>query len=278
MKKVIFWLLLISWLLTVGQFESYSYSAQSEKLIKAFNNQMSSMTEQKKKDYLNIITSILNEPKVQRNANSTAKILIKELWERSASELNKLKKTKTTSNIAKKSDWTNYQTLPNVDFDKVRSTLLSWHNDLRIEKWIEKLEYHSDLEKSAVAWAKEIAENWLTQWVHKRTESDWFYNYNNIKDWFNNLNVFFPSETQWKAVFSESVWYRYYKCNNWDCTDKLIESAKKVFDSFIKEWEKGTHYKAIVMPHFSRIWIWFWLNPSTNMVYVVFHYAEEVVE
>jgi hypothetical protein len=31
------------------------------------------------------------------------------------------------------------------------------------------------------------------------------------------------------------------------------------------------------MPHFSRIWIWFWLNPSTNMVYVVFHYAEEVV-
>jgi hypothetical protein len=37
------------------------------------------MTEQKKKDYLNIITSILNEPKVQRNANSTAKILIKEL-------------------------------------------------------------------------------------------------------------------------------------------------------------------------------------------------------
>lgn len=96
MKKVIFWLLLISWLLTIGQFESYSYSAQSEKLIKAFNNQMSSMTEQKKKDYLNIITSILNEPKVQRNANSTAKILIKELWERSASELNKLKKTKTT--------------------------------------------------------------------------------------------------------------------------------------------------------------------------------------
>jgi hypothetical protein len=37
------------------------------------------MTKQKKTEYLKLITSILNEPKVQRNANANAKILIKEI-------------------------------------------------------------------------------------------------------------------------------------------------------------------------------------------------------
>jgi hypothetical protein len=33
-----------------------------------------------------------------------------------------------------------------------------------------------------------------------------------------------------------------------------------------------------MMPHFKRIWIWFQVNQNTNMVYVVIHYAEEIVE
>jgi hypothetical protein len=37
------------------------------------------MTKEKKTEYLKLITSILNEPKVQKNANANAKILIKEL-------------------------------------------------------------------------------------------------------------------------------------------------------------------------------------------------------
>jgi hypothetical protein len=66
-------------LFTLCSAETFAYSSQSEKLINAFNNQLKSMTAQKKKDYLNIIVSILNEPKVKRNANANAKILISEL-------------------------------------------------------------------------------------------------------------------------------------------------------------------------------------------------------
>jgi hypothetical protein len=40
---------------------------------------MEKMTIQKKSEYLKLITSILNEPKVQRNANNNTKVLIKEL-------------------------------------------------------------------------------------------------------------------------------------------------------------------------------------------------------
>lgn len=277
MKKNLIWILILSISFLIHQTPCFAYSAQSENLIKAFNTQMNWMTKEKKTEYLKLITSILNEPKVQKNANANAKILIKELWERSSKELNKLKNNQSTY-TAKSSDWKSYQTLSNVDFDKIRDTWLNWHNEQRAQQWIEPLTYHSDLEKSTNARAKKLVEDWITEWVHKRQDSDWYYNYNNIKDWFNNLWVYFPKETWGKAAFSESVWYRYYKCNNWDCTQKLIESTKKVFDSFINEWSNGAHYKAIMMPHFKRIWIGFQVNQNTNMVYVVIHYAEEVVQ
>ena len=277
MKKNLILILILSISFLIYKISCFAYSAQSEKLIKAFNTQMNWMTKEKKTKYLKLITSILNEPKVQKNANSNTKTLIKELWERSSKELNKLKNNQSTY-TAKSSDWKSYQTLSNVDFDKIRETWLNWHNEQRAQQWIEPLTYHSDLEKSANARAKKLVEDWITEWVHKRQDSDWYYNYNNIKDWFNNLWVYFPKETWGKAAFSESVWYRYYKCNNWDCTQKLIESTKKVFDSFINEWSNGAHYKAIMMPHFKRIWIGFQVNQNTNMVYVVIHYAEEVVQ
>lgn len=278
MKKNLIWILIITTLFMVNQSICYSYSAQSEKLIKAFEKQMNWMTNQEKTEYLKIITSILNEPKVQKNANDNSKILIKELWERSSKELNKIKSIQSTDYKPKKSDWASYQTLPNINFDTIRENRLNRHNEQRINEWLEPLEHHSDLEKSANERAKKLVEEWITEWVHKRTESDWYYNYNNIKDWFNNIWVFFPKETWWKAAFSESVWYRYYKCNWWDCTQKLIDSTKKVFDSFIKEWKNWAHYKAIIMPHFKYIWLWFQVNPNTNMVYVVVHYAEDIVE
>lgn len=277
MKKNLILILILSISFLIYKIPCFAYSAQSEKLINAFNTQMNWMTKEKKTEYLKLITSILNEPKVQKNANSNAKTLIKELWERSSKELNKLKNNQSTY-TAKSSDWKSYQTLPNVDFDKIRETWLNWHNEQRAQQWIEPLTYHSDLEKSANARAKKLVEDWITEWVHKRQETDWYYNYNNIKDWFNNLWVYFPKETWGKAAFSESVWYRYYKCNNWDCTQKLIESTKKIFDSFINEWSNWAHYKAIMMPHFKRIWISFQVNQNTNMVYVVIHYAEEVVQ
>ena len=80
MKKLVLGLLIFWFSFLIVSNQTFSYSAQSEKLIKAFNAQMNWMTKQKKTDYLKIITSILNEPKVQRNANANAKILIKELW------------------------------------------------------------------------------------------------------------------------------------------------------------------------------------------------------
>ena len=120
---------------------------------------MNWMTKQKKTEYLKLITSILNEPKVQRNANANAKTLIRELWEWSSNELKKLSGLQSISYNKKQSDWTNYQTLSNVDFDTIRTTWLNWHNEQRLSQWLEPLEYHSDLEKSANTWAKVLVEN-----------------------------------------------------------------------------------------------------------------------
>jgi hypothetical protein len=48
------------------------------------------MDNKKKSEYLTLINSILTEPKVVRNANSSQKTLINELSQRTATELKKI--------------------------------------------------------------------------------------------------------------------------------------------------------------------------------------------
>ena len=256
-----------------------AYSTQTQRFINMFEKQMRSMDTAKKESYLDLIASILDAPSVKANNKTEVKTLVKELnsWIDS-SRTTKKKSVTTTSEKEKASDWKNYQTLQNIDFTKVRDTWLSWHNELRASKWVEPLAYHSDLEKSANAWATYLANNSKTSWTHARQESDWYYNYNSIKEWFWDQWIYFSKETWGKSAFSESVGYRVYRCSWWDCTQNLIDVMKKIFDSFANEWENWAHYKAIAMPHYHNMWIGFQIDPKTNYVFMVIHYAEKIVE
>ncbi len=92
------------------------------------------------------------------------------------------------------------------------------------------------------------------------------------------MGIFFPKETGGKSAFSESVGYRSFNCASNDCTEAFITATKRVFDTFASEGKNGPHYKAIVMPHFKQMGLGFQLDEAKKTIYVVIHYAGDLLE
>ena len=113
---------------------------------------------------------------------------------------------------------------------------------------------------------------------HKRKKTDWYYNYSSVQQRFADLGIKFASIGSGKSSFTESMWYRGYSCSGADCTSTMIDSTKKSFDAFVKEWPGGVHYKAIVMPHFKYIGVGFAVNSKTKTVYTTIHYGTDILE
>ena len=162
----------------------------------------------------------------------------------------------------------------NIDEEKVRNAILSWHNDERDSLWLSSYIYNLDLEWAATVWANEIASSWKTKNLHVRNSWDWTYNYNSILNWFYDLWINFPASVKWAASFSESVWYWYYKCSKSDCTQDLINAVKKtrtwlIMNEKSYNWD---HYRAAIMKHFTQMWAWIAIDKSNNRYYIVLHY------
>lgn len=160
--------------------------------------------------------------------------------------------------------------LPSVDAEKIREAWLNWHNEERTSKWLEKLSYQSDLERTATDRSTSLVEKYTG---HKRPGMNGYYNYNGIKKWFSERGVNFIDMSGARSLFSESIGYRYYKCSSGDCTETAIKSLRKIFDGYLKEGTGGVHYKAILMPHFTQMGVGVKVNPQNNMIYATLHYG-----
>jgi len=163
----------------------------------------------------------------------------------------------------------------NIDEQKVRKAILSWHNDERRNVWVNSYTYNLDLEWSATVWANKLANSSKISNLHVRKDGDWTYNYNSILNRFSDLWINFPASVKWAASFSESIWYWYYKCSKSDCTQELIDSIQKTRTWLIMK-EKSynwDHYRAAVMKHFTQMWAWIAIDKSNNRYYIVLHYG-----
>jgi len=252
-------------------------------------------TTQEKVDFLQMFSDLLANPKFTQDKNAW---LFEDLREYTLNMLNvfqhQLKEekakaeTKNTSKSSKSTSTTktSYSSkssikLPdlsdnfsNIDEQKVRDAILSWHNDERDSLWLKNYKYNLDLEWAATVRANEIAKSSKTKYLHVRNSWDWTYNYNSILNWFSDLWIKFPASVKWTASFSESVWYWYYKCSKSDCTQTLIDSVKKTRTWLIMK-EKSynwDHYRAAVMKHFTQMWAWIAIDKSNNRYYIVLHY------
>lgn len=191
------------------------------------------------------------------------------------------KASKNTSNKKTSINKSSSKSLPqlsdnfhNIDIDKIRKEILSWHNDERKSLWRNLYTYNIDLEWSATVRANNLASSWKTKNLHLRNSWDWSYNYTSILNWFSDLWINFPASVKWAASFSESIWYWYYKCSSSDCTQTLINSIKKTWTNLIMK-EKSynwDHYRAAVMKHFTQMWIWISIDYSLNRYYLVLEY------
>ena len=252
-------------------------------------------TTKEKVDFLQMFSDLLANPKFTQDKNAW---LFEDLREYTLNMLNvfqhQLKEeqakaeAKNTSKSSKSTSTTktSYSSksstkLPhlsdnfsNIDEQKVRDAILSWHNDERDSLWLKNYKYNLDLEWAATIRANEIAKSSKTKYLHVRNSWDWTYNYNSILNWFSDLWINFPSSVKWAASFSESVWYWYYKCSKSDCTQTLIDSVKKTRTWLIMK-EKSynwDHYRAAVMKHFTQMWAWIAIDKSNNRYYIVLHY------
>ena len=177
--------------------------------------------------------------------------------------------TQSTKNLPHISD-----NFSNIDVKKVREAIVSWHNDERNSVWVDSYVYNLDLEWSATIWANKLANSGKTSNLHLRNPWDGYYNYNSMLSWFSGIWIKFPAGIKWAASFSESIGYGTYKCSKKDCTTDLINAIKKTWIWLImkeKAWN-GSHYRAVVMKHFTQMWAWIAIDKSHNRYYVVFHY------
>ena len=252
-------------------------------------------TTQEKVDFLQMFSDLLTHPKFTQDKNAWLFEDLREYTlnmlnvfqhqlreEKAKSDVNNTSKSSKSTSTTKTSYSNKSSTkLPhlsdnfsNIDEQKVRDAILSWHNDERDSLWLKNYKYNLNLEWAATIRANEISESWKTKYLHVRNSWDWTYNYNSILNWFYDLWINFPSSVKWAASFSESVWYWYYKCSKSDCTQTLIDSVKKTRTWLIMK-EKSynwDHYRAAVMKHFTQMWAWIAIDKSNNRYYIVLHY------
>lgn len=166
----------------------------------------------------------------------------------------------------------------NIDEQRVREEILSWHNDERKSLWRNAYTYNMDLEWSATTWANKLAESGKTYNLHPRQSWDWYYNYDSMLNRFLDLWIEFPRSSGWSPSFSESIWYNYYKCSKSDCTEDLISAVKKTWTWLImkEKASNASHYRAATMKHFTQMWVGVAIDESHNRYYVVFHYGVEI--
>lgn len=251
----------------------FAYSPQTRQFIVVFEEYIQPMNASEKNEYFKKFSNLLESPSIANHPDKKVQIFLSELdtWIHQQRKL-----LDPAHRFWEKKHPSSYQDLPNVDFEKVRAAWLQWHNEAREKWWLSSLSYHMSLEKTAKNWADYQVE--IQQATHRRTPSDPYYDYQKIKNWFADLEVTFAPETGWRSAFSESIGYRNYRCSAWDCTQNVIDVTKKVFNAFLAEGENWSHYRSIMMPHFKSIGLGFQHDPQTNYLYVVIHYAGDIVE
>ena len=242
-------------------------------------------TTQEKIEYIQSFTKLLSSPKYTKNKDARLYKEIKEyclnmlnvfeyeLKEGQTSDLTTTNYTQTSAKIGSLPHLSD--NLPNVDIQKVRNAILSWHNEERRNNWANPYTYNLDLEWSATIRASNLSVSGKTKNLHARNTWDWYYNYNSMTNRFSNLWINFWPAPKWAASFSETVWRNVYKCDKSDCAQEIITAVKKTWDWLImkEKTSNGSHYRAATMKHFTQMWAWIAIDKANNRYYLVIHYG-----
>lgn len=180
-------------------------------------------------------------------------------------------KNKIASQENETKEYFNHYNKYKIDFEKIKTVWLDWHNNERTILWRNLLSYDERLNDTAYEWSNVQKERW--QYSHKRDLKDSYYNYPKIEKWFNKRWV--NCEVSWWLTSTESIWYNSFYCDDEDCSDELLWWMKKTFNMYMKEkwkWKwKNAHYKSIVSKNLSKIWVWVSIKEAWKKNYYNFY-------
>lgn len=181
---------------------------------------------------------------------------------------------KPNSNIPKIIQPSSQPAISSVDINQVRTTWLSWYNSYRKSLGLGSYTYDSRLDSTAYSWNIEFAE-WKWQNHHRRNPWDNYYDYPIITEWFKERGVI--AKVVNGATTTENVGWGTYRCSSSDCTNTLINSIRSTFDFFMSEKSYNwVHYKSIVQPNFTKVWLSVMVIPGENRYYLVMHFVTEL--
>lgn len=161
----------------------------------------------------------------------------------------------------------------NIDMDRVRAEWIEWNNMERRSLGLHEYVYNDQLNRTAILWSKISRDRGYMD--HKRGGTIEYYDYGAMKEWFSDFGLEFQS-----GLFTENIAWEKYYCDAevQDCTQEMIDSAKRGFNFFIGE--KGTdytaHYDSIVNPYFDIIGFGVAVDDEKNNYYLTVHYAKAI--
>ena len=167
-----------------------------------------------------------------------------------------------------------------INYDYVKNTWISRHDEQRKLLNLWNLENKSILDNTAYEWSKE--QSFRQKMSHERNIWDWFYNYPIIENWFQDRLV--KCKVADHATSSESIAHYWYYCYTRNCNDQMLESLKEIFDIYMNEkwlsYPANAHYKSIVFPAFTQVWFWLYIKKEDNSnyydYYISTHYCTEL--
>lgn len=171
-----------------------------------------------------------------------------------------------------------YSTL-NINQESIKRYWLTLHNNARKQESLKNYSYDSRLTNTAIEWSYNNYDKWKMD--HKRRSTDGWYDYNTIENWFQERWV--QCRVKGRTTTSESIAKYGFYCKDLDCSSELQESLQVIFDIYMSEktliYPANAHYKAIMSPNISKMWLWLTLYksdlPDYYEYYVTTHYCSE---
>lgn len=159
---------------------------------------------------------------------------------------------------------------------KLQEIWLGWYNEERAKRGFGPLSYSESLSRTAYDWAEESKRQGAIG--HRRTATSAYYDYYEIKAWFQARGVTFGNRN--RITFTENLGRAYITCDlaGGGCEEQLISGMRTVIDMFLGEesWASRPHFDPFINPNFDSMGMGLSYNPATKQLYVVAHFGVEV--
>ena len=267
-----FWILLVIFIINFPVMYAYELTNNDTKIIEIITEKTDDKTEIFQNNFVDTLELLIKNNDYNNRINTILNEIVKNIQDN-------LSENNTSDTIINNTLSTDSQDQVSINLEQVKNDWLSWNNQVRDDLLLTKYWYNTQLEASATIWSNQANEKWEIS--HRRNETDSFYDYENINNWFDNNEI--VCENIDSITHTENIWWWGYTCTDWECSDELTIAIKRAFDAYMNEkWtDNDAHYRSLTQQHFKNIWLWISIDDQWNNYYeyyLTIHYCTELIQ